>query len=442
MKKLHWYDKQRLLRIQELREDKRAKRPKPNSNIWIPNLGLDYQRTLQYLGENRFCDRVRIITKHKYKITIPKTFSLIENPDETLEILDLTLEAARDRKIRELYLNHSACQELDLAASAVMDIIIMSGTKSWRHRKRPHLHGRYSTNSEVNEILRVTGIIKHIKHPDSDVSDDIRKKYKIFELYRGKKREAEAFQSSDAERVTTDLTGFFNDLLSTKGYSLTPSGQNHIANLISEVLDNAEQHSGTTEWYVMGYMSQETRELGRCYIVIFDFGESIYKSLSAANLNIKLKSHIDALIDRHTKKGFFEFKDKWSHENLWTLFALQEGISRYNIGNVQTDRGHGTVNMIEFFLKLGQSVNNKHVSKMALLSGNTYILFDGKYSLQNVDIDNEKRQVIAFNKVNSLEEKPDENYVRQLKHRFPGTLISMSFVLDKKYLDKIKSEGQ
>ena len=64
---------------------------------------------------------------------------------------------------------------------------------------------------------------------------------------------------------------------------------------------------------------------------------------------------------------------------------------------------------------------------MAMLSGDTHILFDGTYRMGP---DSTGRDVLAFNQSNSLAEPPDSNYVRHLQGvRFPGTVVSIRFPL-------------
>ena len=74
--------------------------------------------------------------------------------------------------------------------------------------------------------------------------------------------------------------------------------------------------------------------------------------------------------------------------------------------------------MIDFFLKLGRQAKDFEKPKMILLSGSTHILFDGKYRLQAQEFSGGNRQVIAFNKDNDLQQRPDSDYVRSLKGFF------------------------
>lgn len=124
----------------------------------------------------------------------------------------------------------------------------------------------------------------------------------------------------------------------------------------------------------------------------------------------------------------------------WTVFALQYKISRLN-SKETPDRGTGTIQFIEAFMDMGQTItNDKPV--MSLVSGHTHILFDGTYTLKEKVINNEQVKVIAFNKNNNLKDKPDKNYVRDLNMKFPGVIINVEFFVDPAYLDRFKEDDK
>lgn len=45
------------------------------------------------------------------------------------------------------------------------------------------------------------------------------------------------------------------------------------------------------------------------------------------------------------------------------------------------------------------------------------------------------RNIITFNKEQDLDLPPDKNYVKRLNNRFPGTIISMEFYIDRNYIN-------
>ena len=68
---------------------------------------------------------------------------------------------------------------------------------------------------------------------------------------------------------------------------------------------------------------------------------------------------------------------------------------------------------------------------MAIISGNTNIIFDGKYNIQNKIKGKDKFKVMTFNNSNNIEDKPDNKYVRSVENYFPGTIISARILINK-----------
>lgn len=370
--------------------------------------------------------RTRIDSKN-YEFVVPSKFSLLENPIETIDSLSEFMSAITNKRIERLTLNHEKCDLIDIGASTVMDVLVLELRKELSRRgKRLRLSGKYSKKENVNELLRVTGIIKHIGHNHSRVSNEVKQKYKVFDLVNGReKTNNEALKSSDKERVTTDLIEYLNKVLIDRRVKLNRAGERYCAQMLSEVLANAEEHSGNKGWYIFAYLNGD----GYLNITILNFGASMGESLKESEMKKSTKENIEALIKSHSKKGFFLQGEKWKPENLYTLFALQEGVSSKNITE-DDDRGYGTIHLIEFFTMLS---SKKVKPKMLLLSGNTGIFFDGSYRLKNKDIEGTQRAVIAFNKENDLDIKPDSEYVYNVKRGFPGTIISLKFLLDYNY---------
>jgi hypothetical protein len=252
--------------------------------------------------------------------------------------------------------------------------------------------------------------------------------------------------TSDIELAASSLAEFFDECLKTENHRLKEIWKSNLIQLVTEVLDNAEEHgSGQKIWYTIGYYNKFEQEDdgGECHIVIFNLGESIYESLNREDTSESLKTQIRDLAREHHERGYFAIVNRsvglwipmWEEESLWTLYALQEGVSRFSNRPEGIDRGNGTVKMIEFFAELASGK-----PQMALISGRTHILFDGKYKLAPVAIGNETRKVIAFNKSNDLRERPDPEYVRTLWDHFPGTLVSLRFQLRQADLANVKEK--
>jgi len=73
---------------------------------------------------------------------------------------------------------------------------------------------------------------------------------------------------------------------------------------------------------------------------------------------------------------------------------------------------------------------------MAILSGRTHILFDGSYSLEPGA---DGLNIIAFNRENDLNLKPDPKYFTDLGGAaFPGTAVCVRFALQASEVESVE----
>ncbi len=379
-------------------------------------------------------------------IVMPKVFSLIENPYETLNTIIGFRGLLDYGNVRFVETDYSQCEKLDLCASVVLDVLAIRAKKqrSLRNRKIT-FGGVYSKKPEIDIMLFSSGMLKNVGSAStSNLSPELLERLRFSELRQGRATSPEL--TSETEIAASELAEFFDQCLVAEGHRLQRSWKGNLIQLLTEVLDNAEEHgSGNRLWYTIGYYNKHENEDegGECHIVVFNFGDSIYKSLNRPDTSEDLKRQISELALEHQRRGYFAIQVQnygvlipiWQEESLWTLYALQEGVSRFRNKPEGIDRGNGTVKMIEFFSELASGQ-----PRMALLSGKTHILFDGRYKIAPVQVGEETRKIIAFNDSNDLLQRPDEKYVRTLGNGFPGTLVSLRFQLKKSDLANIKGK--
>ena len=369
-------------------------------------------------------------------IAIPPEFSFIDAPDAVLNVLHTVTKAATSKKRCSLFFDHSKCERMDLGASIALDALVMSVAQEFQRNRRGAIAGQLPTNEKVLDLLRGTGMLKHLGIKGQALAADAKRKYIYFPLRRGRvAKKVTANESTEAEKAAQDVGTHFNRCLETQGFELTPLGIRTITKLIGEVIDNAEEHAGESDWFVIGYLDQ-SQTVGECQLAVLNFGTTISESLQSDGTPEATRNRVATLVAKHEKKRFFNLFD-WHEESLWTLFALQDGVSRFSKTPEGQDRGGGTIKMIQFFQMLGDSSDRSKAPKMVVISGQTRILFDPKYTLKKRRIGRERRLVIAFNATNSLERKPDAEYVSRLHGFFPGTAICLRFYLDRKHLKNV-----
>ena len=86
--------------------------------------------------------------------------------------------------------------------------------------------------------------------------------------------------------------------------------------------------------------------------MIFNFGDSIYESLQRKDTPASLKEQIADFMSGILRFSGTSKATMETEETLWTLYALQEGVSRFTDTPEGVDRGNGTIRMIQFFTEV------------------------------------------------------------------------------------------
>ncbi len=357
-------------------------------------------------------------------------------------------------KFKTLIIDHSKCEELDIGASTFMDILVLNIYEYLKKEKRKICFQGYTpewdspTSYKVREIIEISGIKAHLNFPiEKGKYEERIKKTKPLKLFGGGSNRVlilnnKEYSSSDG---AYKIIMYFESCLNENYLGFTEEGRQSFSNMIGEVIDNCRIHSKVKkendfyQWYCLGHYSPCKKDsYGECYITIFDFGQTIYEGLLHDSISEITKEELKGKTELHYKKGLFG--EKWKEETLWTLYSLQDGVSKDYDEEEDPDRGTGTIKFLNAFQEIGYASDGKK-PKMALISGNTYIKFDEKkYPIKQMDFNGVPGDIIAFNEKNDLDEQPDSKFVRHLKNYFPGTIISMKFYIDNKMLTRKEKE--
>jgi hypothetical protein len=232
---------------------------------------------------------------------------------------------------------------------------------------------------------------------------------------------------------TTKLVDYVLDCLKTLNRKLTSDKLDDLSTVIGEILINAEEHSTTKHRFSIGYFHEingDGKHYGLFRLVILNFGKTIYEKFKDPECpNQHVVSKMKNLSEQYTKKKFFVFK-QFEEETLWTLYALQDGVTsiapeRY------IKRGNGSIQFIESFFNIkGRMKEFDDVSRMTILSGNTNITFDGSYNITKGLVDDEEYKYMTFNESGRIEDKPDSKFVKFIDNYFPGTIISAKILFN------------
>ncbi len=366
-------------------------------------------------------------------VRLPEVFSLGHNTDPSLQAVAELAGYCLDRSTRTVWIDQRSVKTLGYGADCLMAALAGEASQKFRIR----FNGLFPHDPDLRDIVRATGVPRAL-----GMVDGVTEGFRRLSLLHGRREATAGWRSTSIEYAATHCTAYLNECLEDFGVALSPVGEELFAGLLGEVLTNAVEHSQIGEWWMSGYLRQrESGDYGECRIVIFNLGDTIFQSMQRLPVGAPLRNEIQQLIDHHRRWSFFK-SGSWTPESLWTVYALQGGVSRFHNGERMGHRGTGTVRMIEFFQELSSSRPDVPRPEMTILSGGTLLRFDGTYRMQPaVTISGQTRSVIAFNDENDLGKPPNRNYVLRRKRSFPGTMVSMAFYLDRRHLAEMQGEN-
>ena len=372
-----------------------------------------------------------IIVKHRrchltYKIR--GELSVIDSPTATLQLIHDFACQLNSQSFSTVFLDFDSLTHLDLGASALLNILVEEySTQARLARRFVNWCGTYPNDGSLKRFTKAMGVIKRLKiaheYPPKAEECKLRRFYTRCRHYE---RSLQPRQADEKTKKTASFADHINNCLASVNRELNEEARSRLCQYVGEIIDNAEEHSEMCDWTIEGYLDTHLPN-PMCEIVIFNFGKTIANSFEVLPIDSYARQQVEQYVDYHKNKGWF--KPKWCKESLYTLVALQGGISSKNLDSRST-RGNGSVDLINFFQKVhAECTSNSSSTKayMALLSGSTYIKFDGTYEMKEND---RGISVIAFNNANDLNQPPDPSYVQKLDGiKFPGTLISIKFPL-------------
>lgn len=436
-------EKRKLLRKSHSKEVVEAKDSLNNDlsleNIWDKWMPSNLKYLFECAGSDFYYDKIiKNIPENNGHFHVPTNFSLIDYPKESYKFIKQILGALVTQKYSNITIDYTKCVRVDLGAQVILDIIqkemisfykkcnILKSTKP----KVKNIGGKCQPDSDIQKLLYSVG--SPAIHSDRTINFPDIIPYKLCVHNRDESGDPVKIREQK-DLDTTELVDYVLDSLKTLNRKLTSDKLDDLSTVIGEILINAEEHATTKNRFSIGYF-QERNGDGKHYgvfkLVILNFGKTIYEKFKDPECpNKDIVAKMKKISEQYTKKKFFVFK-KLEEETLWTLYALQDGVTsiapeRY------TKRGNGSIQFIESFFNIkGPMKEFDDVSKMTILSGNTNITFDGSYNITKGTIGSDEYKYMTFNKSGNIEDKPDSNFVKYVDNYFPGTIISATILFN------------
>jgi hypothetical protein len=228
--------------------------------------------------------------------------------------------------------------------------------------------------------------------------------------------------------------------LSEHDYAFNAEGTNEFDGLISEILNNAEDHSPFNIYYASGNFLKEVKSaenqplVGEVNISIMNFGYSIFDGFEQTKQENKETYDIMNLLYEKVKSSIgFSF----TKENMFTLYALQDGISRLKFAD--GSRGTGTMKFINSFFSFGdyQDEAKEYYPSLTIFSGKTELICDNTFKPTSRN----GMFLLSLNSEDDLGKPPKKSHLRSTKFPFPGTLLSIKLYLNREHIAKKINHG-
>lgn len=391
----------------------------------------EYRNNYGFFASN---DLIKLsnINNKIYTIKCPEIFSLKQNYEQSMEFIEHISSLACKTiysNVTLIYLNLKKCEIYDLDASCVLDSvmyklmpllkkhninfqvdfpenkdslafknIITTGfvnQNGWRTKKIP--------TKKIREKLKETSGIKFVDFNKNNVEND--------------------------DIITTEIVEMiFSNFINKQKYI------NSMGKIISEIVDNVREHSETKSWYIVGnVIPKDEYNKSSIRLAIFNYGVTISTSLKTfmnsetAYLPSKQERIVDISKEIIRKHKLFFDDDYYEEDQAYTFLAIQQGISSKIIDdNNINKRGSGIYKLNREIYKISDSSNGEW-SNLSIISGNTMINFKNKYKYKmNNEIDENLYQ-INFNDKNSIYCPQDQDCIKKLKYKIPGTIIYIDF---------------
>ena len=366
-------------------------------------------------------------------IKIPKKFRFEFEPSVVFIAIKEIRESLISNEIKSFTIDFYKCQITDFASLFILRTVIDEYIKELRKLDKrlhtlqiePEVIVKRSSNSEVQAKLKacqiITGKIDETKFiPISAMN-----------FYTGTKSQSR-YNENKKGSVATKIRKYIDGCLREHETRLSPTDESNFDGIISEILNNAEDHSDFNTWYSYGNFFQHNSKkgefIGEVNLAFMNFGKSIYEGLlETSNDNMHQFKTLQKAHDSVKKK---DFKNKFTSENLFTLYALQDGVSRLKFK--RQSRGTGTMTFINSFLELGDFESTSHnlQPKLLIYSGRTKLKCDNKFKPFKKD----SGFYLSLNNLEDMAELPSASHLETINHEFPGTLITVKLYLNKEHL--------
>ncbi|MDT0687663.1 hypothetical protein [Autumnicola psychrophila] len=409
-----------------------------DSNSELLHLSLPYRTSFIKFFDKKF----NSIPSESKSIKVPKRLSFTSDFDRTTRTFN-NLHYALFRSKEFITIDFKNCKFLSIGTGTILQIMIQNfysfkaRFNDSRYKKiTKELKIKPSSHLKTNKMLFALNIIDEFEGMDELEESG----FLALDLKSGSKSKSN-YKENIKGRLCTEVNDFVNKSMSPSGYELQPKASKYLQNLLGEILGNAEDHSELNTYYINGVSFKEpddsdlTIELNLC---IVNYGYSFYEGFKKTEeKNIIVRDKMRRYYFNHMNILGGKHDGNFTEESLYTLYGLQEGVSRLKYD--EKSRGNGTMNFIKAFINLGKFAKEKAIYKpqMNLISGHTVITCTDEYAPYEKDM----RFWLSLNKEQNLGKLPDRKCIFANKESFPGTILQVKIFMNKENFSKVVKNG-
>lgn len=418
-----------------------------SSNSHFRTVGFRYRGTLlRYLEKQLSCNELEA----KAELKVPESLSFVDYPDETIQFVHDLANSLLNCSSHTI-INFEKCKKLSISAVTIMQIIVQEFFKFRddfnqnnfiKTAKRVRI--KQSKIIDVNMMLQANEIINEIWVDDDNEEEQqkIDDRYMTLGLLTGSRLRVSPREDKKGI-ISREVSQFVDESIQEFGFKLGAQGQNYLINLVGEILGNAEDHSAHSNYFVNGVAFRRERKDSdlevELNLSIINFGYSIFDGLvQMAKKNRKQQHQIDNLFEIHQQKMKSQNRKDLSKESLYTLYALQQGVSRLKYED--DGRGNGTMNFIRNFIRLGVAKNENSQSNLSVISGHSIVQCNNDY--EPYPKPGSTMYELSLNKRKELASLPDKGMVKHISMKFPGTILQVKVLMNQQNFEILYKEKE
>lgn len=418
---------------------RRRKSSRISSAGLFKNLSLKVQPELSVFFRNRGFFRDDFVSSC---IKAPVEFSFEEDNDGSIVFFKQILSTFY-LSDNVLVIDFTDCKSIAIPNAMLLNLFIMdfrvaerSFNEEYFGKIKKKIRIIKSKHLKANKCLHVFHLLDNVEVNDGDAY-----------LYLGNQigfLSKSLYKYNVKGAICTKVREFVNESLKASNAMLNKSGENKLDGLLSEIFNNAEDHSIFKKWFVNGVSYREITDNGETIVElnlgILNLGYSISEGLlKNRERNKEMMLYIDPWYDIHKKDTFFRLMP-YTKDDLYTLYCLQEGVSRLKYQNV--GRGSGTMNFLRAFIFLGSygKEHHKYRSHLNIISGNTIVRCS--HDVEPYKNKKDNRYYLSLNTQKDMDKLPDAKYLSHTKEYFPGTFFEVKIYLNNKYFKEVLNDGK